>query len=130
MRLTKTPEQYAEVRGQRKELPNEAMISNGRPRWSPGERVLVYRTKKGAGFWMKEKGLEAPDRRDYDVEYYVRLLRETFSARLARALRPEDFAAVFADPEQPSLFPYALEGARPILTVQSAPGCSLTAWAG
>ena len=42
--------------------------------------------------------------RDYDVEHYARLLRDTFAARLARAFTPEDFEAVFADPDQMSLF--------------------------
>jgi len=56
------------------------------------------------------------DPRDYDVEHYLRVLRDTYAARLVRALAPEDFAAVFADPEQPSLFARSLTGARPILT--------------
>ena len=57
------------------------------------------------------------DPRDYDVEHYLRVLRDNYAARLARALTAEDFAAVFADPEQPSLFARSLVGARPILTV-------------
>jgi DNA polymerase elongation subunit (family B) len=56
------------------------------------------------------------DPRDYDVEHYLRVLRDTYAARLARALTPEDFAAVFADPDQPSLFARPLRDARPILT--------------
>ena len=63
------------------------------------------------------------DPRDYDVEHYVGLLRDTFAARLARAFTPDDFAAVFADPEQPSLFASALGSVRPVLTVsEPAPG--------
>jgi hypothetical protein len=61
------------------------------------------------------------DPRDYDVEYYVRLLRETFAARLARALEPEVFAEVFADPRQLGLFTRSLELARPILTLLRDP---------
>jgi hypothetical protein len=38
-----------------------------------------------------------------------------------RALTPEDFAAVFADPGQPSLFAPSLADARPILTVLAEP---------
>jgi DNA polymerase elongation subunit (family B) len=56
------------------------------------------------------------DPRDYDIEHYVRVLRDTYAARFVRALDPEDFAAVFADPEQPSLFVRSLAHARPILT--------------
>jgi hypothetical protein len=48
---------------------------------------------------------EAADARDYDVDHYVRALRESFASRLARAFTPADFEAIFADPEQPSLFP-------------------------
>ena len=57
--------------------------------------------------------------RDYDVEHYVRLLRETYSARLARALTPANFAAVFSDPDQFSLLPPSFESMRPILTTLS-----------
>ena len=60
---------------------------------------------------------EAGDARDYDCNYYLRVLRDTFAARLARAFAPEDFVTIFADPEQPSLFGAALAEARPILTV-------------
>jgi hypothetical protein len=65
----------------------------------------------------EEAGSAGSDPRDYDGEFYARLLRETFAARLVRALTPEDFAAVFADPEQPSLFAPSLAQARSILTV-------------
>jgi hypothetical protein len=47
---------------------------------------------------------EGEERRDYDVEHYVRLLRDSYASRLARAFTAQDFEAVFADPEQPSLF--------------------------
>ena len=56
------------------------------------------------------------DRRDYDVDHYVRVLRDTFAARLARAFTPGDFDAVFADPDQPSLFPESLATTRTVLT--------------
>src|SRR5262249_57970268 len=59
---------------------------------------------------------DAADPRDYDVEHYLRVLRDTYAARLARALTPDDFAAVFADPEQPSLFAPSLAEVRPVLT--------------
>ena len=61
---------------------------------------------------------EAPpdDPRDYDADHYIRILREQFASRLARALTPDDFAAVFADPDQLSLFVRSLDTARPVLT--------------
>lgn len=114
VRLTKTPERYLAGRGARRELPYEAMLGSGRTRWSVGERVRVYRTANGRGAVVSEDADTAP--RDYDIEHYVRVLRESFASRLARALTPADFAAVFADPDQLPLFPPALDGMRPILT--------------
>ena len=58
---------------------------------------------------------DAVDSRDYDSEQYVRLLRETFAARLARASTPDDFAAVFADPDLLSLFSPSLATVRAVL---------------
>ena len=74
--------------------------------WTVGERVRVYRTASGTGGIAEdsEDGVrsgEGADPRDYDVEHYVRILREQFAGRLARALSPETFAAVIADPDQP-----------------------------
>ncbi len=59
---------------------------------------------------------EGGDRRDYDVEHYLRLLRDTFASRLIRAFTPEDYAAVFADPDQLTLFTPPLDAMRTILT--------------
>ncbi len=56
------------------------------------------------------------DPRDYDVDHYVRVLRDTFAARLARAFTPDDFATVFADPDQLQLFATSLATIRPVLT--------------
>ena len=47
---------------------------------------------------------ERSDLKDYDVDHYARVLRETFAARLARAFTPEDYEALLADPDQMSLF--------------------------
>lgn len=122
VRLTKTPEEYLATRAQRKELSYEAMLANGHERWSVGQRARVYRAAGGRAGLIAEPedgadANESPDPRDYDVEEYVRILHDTFAARLARALTPEQFATIFADPEQLSLFPSTLEIARPILTV-------------
>lgn len=124
VRLTKTPHQYLATRKQRRELSYEAMLSSGRDDWAPGERVRVYRAARGRAGLLPDAdvpnrdGTELdPDPRDYDVDYYLRLLRETFAARLARGLSPDDFAAICAAPEQPSLFERALGNARPVLTV-------------
>jgi DNA polymerase elongation subunit (family B) len=119
VRLTKSPERYLETREERRELPYEAMLAAGRRRWSTGERVRVYRTRTSAGVVEEpdedEEAIAGEDPRDYDVRHYARVLREIFAARLERAFTPEDFAAVFADPGQLSLFAPAIESVRPVL---------------
>ncbi|SEK91680.1 DNA polymerase elongation subunit (family B) [Stigmatella aurantiaca] len=118
VRLTKDAPQYLALRERRRELPYEAVLASGRTEWTPGEHVRVYRASGGrAGLLPDAETGAGSDPRDYDAEYYVRQLRETFAARLVRALTPEDFAAVFADPGQLSLFAPRLDQARPILTV-------------
>ncbi|RKH47311.1 DNA polymerase domain-containing protein [Corallococcus sicarius] len=135
VRLTKAPAQYLSTRKQRRELPYEALLTNGREHWSLGERVRIYRATGGRAGLLPQPEAEdaeptprtahgAPageDPRDYDVEYYVRLLKDSFAARLARGLGAEDFATVFADPEQPSLFTASLADARPVLNVVRQP---------
>jgi DNA polymerase, archaea type len=119
VRLTKSPDEYRAVRDSRRELTYEALLASGRTHWSVGERVRVYRTATGYGGVAEEPDETAPapaDRRDYDVDHYVRLLRETYAARLVRAFTPAGFAAVFADPEQPSLFGASLAGVHAVLT--------------
>jgi hypothetical protein len=121
VRLTKTPAVYLKTRLRRRELPYEALLAAGRTSWSAGERIRVYRKRSGAGGIVADYDEEAATRdgtdpRDYDAEHYVRLLRETFATRLARAFTREDFAAVFADPDQLTLFPPSFTTMRPILT--------------
>ncbi|MFL5607016.1 MAG: ribonuclease H-like domain-containing protein [Gemmatimonadaceae bacterium] len=119
VRLTKTPEQYLAIRDKRRELSYEAMLASGRHAWRVGERVRVYRTESGSGGVVPdpdEGGVDAVDPRDYDVEHYVRVLRDTFAARLARAFTLSDFDAVFGDPVQLSLFTPSLGAIRTVLT--------------
>jgi DNA polymerase elongation subunit (family B) len=123
VRLTKTPEQYQGTREARRELAYEALLASGRTTWRVGERVRVYRTKQGMGNVVTDamRAGTDTDPRDYDVEHYTRLLRDTYAARLARGLDPHDFAAVFSDPDQPSLFAPSFETMRAVLTtVKSA----------
>jgi DNA polymerase, archaea type len=127
VRLTKPPAEYLASRGKRRELPYEAVLGAGRTAWLPNERIRVYRASGGRAALLPEHDPDddAPgddarsprDPRDYDIEYYVRLLRDTFAARLVRALTPDDAATAFADPGQPSLFAPALERSRTVLTV-------------
>ena len=117
VRLTKTPEEYAATRDERRELAYEALLAAGRTEWEPGERVRVYRTRTGYG-GIAPNGDEPSsfiDPRDYDVEHYARILRDNFAARLERAFTPDDYATVFADPDQLTLFASAIDTIRPIL---------------
>lgn len=117
VRLTKTPEQYLAVRDRRRELPYEAMLASGRTGWEIGDRVRIYRTRNGTGgVVMDFDDGGGTDSRDYDVDHYSRVLRDTFAARLARGFTPGDFALVFADPDQPSLFPISLDSLHAVLT--------------
>jgi DNA polymerase, archaea type len=111
VRLTKSPEQYHETRETRRELPYEAMLAANRATWSIGDKVRVYRSKKGAALIEEDR-----DPRDYDVDHYAKVLRETFAIRLERAFTPENYDAVFADPDQLSLFAPPMDQIQPILT--------------
>ncbi len=112
VRLTKSPERYMAIREHRRESMYEAMLARGRSDWRAGDKVRVYRT--GTGWALADADDE--DARDYDVEHYVRSLRANFATRMARALTTEDFASLFADPAQPSLFEPDFASVRPILT--------------
>ena len=96
------------------------MFASGRRTWTVGDKVRVYRTRSGEGAIVPDPDEEIAigvntDPRDYDVEQYERLLRDTFAIRLARAFTPLDFSLVFADPDQPSLFGDSVEHVKPVL---------------
>ncbi len=103
------------------------MLASGRTSWSVGDRIRVYRTRSGSGGVIEESedetvSSESADRRDYDVHHYACVLRETFAARLERAFTPSDFEAVFADPDQLSLFTPPVATIRTVLTPVPEPG--------
>jgi DNA polymerase elongation subunit (family B) len=118
VRLTKSPEEYLETRSKRRELSYEALLANGRTTWSVGDRIRVYRKQNGEGGLVptSEEDAATLDPRDYDIDYYVRLLRTTYAERVARAFTPEDFRAVFTDPDQLSLFSPPIDSIRTVLT--------------
>jgi DNA polymerase I len=87
-----------------------------------GERVRVYRaTGRRAGLLPGTRTTATggtfgdADPRDYDGEHYVRVLRETYAARLERAFAPGDAAALFGDPTQLDLFARPASRIRPVL---------------
>jgi DNA polymerase elongation subunit (family B) len=119
VRLSKTPAQYLATRGARRELSYEAMLVSGQTRWERGEHVRVYRAAGGQAALLQTTEDDEPDGDDphtYDAAHYTRLLRETFAARLARAFTADDFATLFDNPLQPSLFAIPIETIRPVLT--------------
>lgn len=123
VRLSKTPTQYLATRSARREAPYEAMLASGRTTWEQGEQARVYRATSGKPALLSATNDSEPgdDPRDYDATHYIRLLRETFAARLVRAFTPEDFATLFDNPMQPSLFTSPIETIHPILTSQLTP---------
>ncbi|HEX2202574.1 MAG TPA: ribonuclease H-like domain-containing protein [Longimicrobium sp.] len=125
VRLTKSPAKYAETRETRREAAYEALLAGGRTSWRVGERVRVYRTQGGGSAVVPsadgDAAARAADPRDYDVGHYARVLRDSFAVRLARALAPSDFAAVFADPDQLSLFAPPTSAMRPVLVARPGP---------
>lgn len=120
VRLTKSPARYESTRALRREFAYEAMLASGRNAWRVGDRVRVYRARNGAGRVVEEYDGEsllndADDVREYDAEYYVKLLRRTFASRLARAFRPIDYESIFADADQLLLFGSATSGITTVL---------------
>ena len=107
-RLTKSPEEYRAAR--RKEEPYEVMRAAKR-RWAVGDRIVYYQASRG-----RRKLLEQfAD--DYDVEYYVRKLTDTYCARLSKAIPREHFAELFG--EQLTLFATPPEQIAPLVTVEN-----------
>ena len=118
VRLTRGPDEYLALRDTRHELAYEALLASGRTTWRIGERVRVYRTRSGGALVPLDDDGDAtrPDPRDYHVEHYLRVLRDTFAARLERAFSADDFATLFADPDQLALFAPPLASIRARLT--------------
>jgi DNA polymerase I len=115
VKLTKTPAEYAQTRESRRELAYEAMFAAGHTSWTVGDRVHVYRAVGGAALTARSDVPDVDARRDYDIEHYVRVLRDTYASRLVRAFEPDDFAALFDDPDQLRLFAKPTSAIRPIL---------------
>jgi DNA polymerase I len=126
VRLTKSRGEYLAIRETRRELPYEAMLASNRPTWSIGDRIRVYRKRNGGFGLLEESGDGAVatntiDDRDYDVDHYARQLLRTFASRLECAFTPADYEAVFADPDQMSLFTPALATIQTILEEKTEP---------
>ncbi len=109
--LSKTPQAYA--RSGRREEQYEVLLAAGRDKWRTGQRVRYYQARG------KRKRLIQQFEDDYDAEYYVKRLRQTYCQRLAKALTAEDFELLFGD--NLSLFETSLADIRPITTRERTP---------
>jgi DNA polymerase, archaea type len=121
-RLTKSVSDYQRSRSRLKEGSYEALLAAGRSHWEVGERVRFYHAQGGRYVWLPYEpddlddsisgaegssgmGVSAgEERRDYDVKYYLRLLRESYLGRLKKAFREEDFKRLFREKPQPGLW--------------------------
>ena len=142
VRLSKPPETYQARRAGHAEQAYEALLAANRTKWTPGERVRFYRTPGGASVWIPDESeeisfvetgetevragedrsnrsvlpvdLDVKDRRDYDVEHYLRVLVSSYASRLRKAYAGDDFEQLFRVDEQPGLFDRPVEHIQPI----------------
>jgi len=130
VKLSKAPETYLANRASHSEPAYEALLNAGRTYWHPGERVRFYRTRTKGYIWLPDENEESSvtndwraradgkveqakvvvthhdvaNRRDYDVEHYLQVLRNSYAARLKKVFSDEDFEQLFRLESQPSLF--------------------------
>ncbi|MEP7124800.1 MAG: DNA polymerase domain-containing protein [Byssovorax sp.] len=131
-RLTKTPAAYLATRGGHREAAYEALLTAGRTRWAPGERVRFYRARGGIHVWLPEDDDEAhrfAKAPDYDVDHYLRTLVVSYASRLRKAFAPEDFERIFRLEEQMGLFDRPVSAVAPlwIRCPESPPSSALAA---
>ncbi len=150
VRLSKSPEAYQTARAAHIEQAYEALVRAGRTRWAPGERVRFYRALGGVPIWIPDESEsisfdeagkaevrsdehrtneppllsyadDVKDRRDYDVDHYLRVLVTSYASRLRKAYAFEDFEQLFRVDEQLGLFDRPIEGIEPIWIRWQAP---------
>lgn len=114
IRLTKSPEDYARTRSQRKENQYEAMLSASQT-WQAGTRVYLYR--------QQERGWQPldlnPDGHDYDLWAYQQNLHDAYATRLRKGLSAEDFEQVFRQGNGQGLFDAPLEKLRSVYRLRN-----------
>ena len=137
MRLSKDSKTYLAKRAKHTEAQYEALLAAGRTQWRAGERVRFYRAHHGAPVWLPDEADDASpisededtgeiegseeslfsapsaapltDRRDYDSEHYVRVLRGSYAERLRVVFEAEDFSQLFRLDAQTGLFDRPIE---------------------
>jgi len=142
VRLSKSPDTYQATRAGHTEQAYEALLAAGRAKWTPGERVRFYRAQGGVSVWLPDESEEisveggdagsgargqerktplrrvplddVQNRRDYDVDHYLRVLVTSYASRLRKAYSTEDFGQLFRMDEQLGLFDRPVEDIHPI----------------
>src|SRR5512135_3706998 len=137
MRLSKDSKTYLAKRAKHTEAQYEALLAAGRSQWRAGERVRYYRSQQGVPVWLPDEADDASpildeeeadkveehveplvsaqtaatiiDRRDYDSEHYVRVLRDSYAERLRVVFEAEDFSQLFRLDGQQGLFDRPIE---------------------
>jgi hypothetical protein len=138
MRLSKDSKTYLAKRAKHAEAQYEALLAAGRKQWRAGERVRFYRSMQGVPVWLPDEADDAspisdeehedeteeseeslfatastapslPDRRDYDIEHYLRILRDSYAERLRVVFEAEDFSQLFRLDGQQGLFDRPIE---------------------
>jgi DNA polymerase elongation subunit (family B) len=137
MRLSKDSKTYLAKRAKHTEAQYEALLVAGRKQWRAGERVRFFRAPQGVPVWLPDEADDASpisdeeesdeveeseelllstpsappldDRRDYDSEHYVRILRDSYAERLRVVFAAEDFSQLFRLDGQQGLFDRPIE---------------------
>ena len=137
VRLSKDSKTYLARRAKHTEAQYEALLAAGRTQWRAGERVRFYRVQHGASVWLPDEAddaspiqdevdadepegsveplfstaLGAPltERRDYHVEHYLRVLRDSYAERLRVVFEAGDFEQLFRLDAQRGLFDRPIE---------------------
>jgi len=137
MRLSKDSKTYLSKRAKHTEAQYEALLVAGRKQWRTGERVRFYRSQQGMPVWLPDEADDASpiseeedgdeveeseesllpaastipfnDRQDYDIEHYLRILRDSYAERLRVIFEAEDFSQLFRLDGQQGLFDRPIE---------------------
>src|SRR6266536_2335412 len=138
MRLSKDSKTYLAKRSKHTEAQYEALLAAGRKQWRAGERVRFFRAPQGVPVWLPDEADDASpisneengdeteeseeslfstastapsltDRRDYDIEHYLRILRDSYAERLRVVFEADDFSQLFRLDGQQGLFDRPIE---------------------
>jgi DNA polymerase, archaea type len=137
MRLSKDSKTYLAKRTKHTEAQYEALLVAGRKQWRAGERVRFFRSQQGVPVWLPDESDDASpisdeeeadeveeseeslfsaasapsltDRKDYDIEHYLRILRDSYAERLRVVFEAEDFSQLFRLDGQQGLFDRPIE---------------------